>query len=164
MENETTKGEKVSKKKKIELELEKIKERQKLLEQQRKEIVKAESAKDRKLRARMLIELGAFLFEDLGDFALELRIRHLEFGFLGAGGIAQPGQKVCDGIVHVFMFPQAAASATLATAFLALSAKGIPSSLRRDLASSLVWAVVTIVTSKPMFFLMRSSSISGKID
>jgi hypothetical protein len=64
MENEPTKGEKVSKKKKIELELEKIKERQKLLEQQRKEIVKAESTKDRKLRARMLIELGAFLFED----------------------------------------------------------------------------------------------------
>lgn len=71
MAEETTKGEKVSKKDKIEQELAKIKEKQKLLEQQRKQIVKVESDKQRKLRARMLIELGAFLFGDRYESAYE---------------------------------------------------------------------------------------------
>jgi hypothetical protein len=71
MAQEITKGEKVSKKDKIEQELAKIKEKQKLLEQQRKQIVKVESDKQRKLRARMLIELGAFLFGDRYESAYE---------------------------------------------------------------------------------------------
>jgi hypothetical protein len=71
MAEDTTKGEKVSKKDKIEQELAKIREKQKLLEQQRKQIVKVESDKERKLRARMLIELGAFLFGDRYESAYE---------------------------------------------------------------------------------------------
>ena len=68
---EKTIGEKVSKKQKIDLELTKIREKQKLLEQQRKQILKTESDKERKLRARMLIELGAFLFGDRYQSAYE---------------------------------------------------------------------------------------------
>lgn len=62
MTQETTKGERLSKKQKIEQELAKVKEKQKLLEQQKKQILKVESNKQRKIRARMLIELGAFIF------------------------------------------------------------------------------------------------------
>lgn len=71
MAHEITKGEKLTKKDKIEQELAKIREKQKLLEQQRKQIVKVESDKQRKIRARMLIELGAFLFGDRYQSAYE---------------------------------------------------------------------------------------------
>ena len=46
----------------IEQALFKIKEKYKILEQQRSQILKVESVKHRKLRARMLIELADFLF------------------------------------------------------------------------------------------------------
>lgn len=71
MEPETTNKEKLSKKERIEQELLKVKEKQKLLEQQRKQILKVESDQQRKLRAHMLIELGAFLFADRYESAYE---------------------------------------------------------------------------------------------
>jgi hypothetical protein len=64
MSTETDGTEKKNKLARLEQELIKAKERTKLLEQQRKEILKADSDKERKLRSRMLIELSALLFGD----------------------------------------------------------------------------------------------------
>lgn len=64
MSTQTSPSEKISKLARLDQELLKTKERAKLLEQQRKQILKADSDKERKQRARFLIELAALLFGD----------------------------------------------------------------------------------------------------
>src|SRR5437870_4512948 len=109
----------------------------------------------------------AFVFEDPDDLGLQLRVRHEDLDLLGARAIAHASKQICDWVCNGTHEIQAAASdgplGAAAAAFFARSAKGIPNSLKSDLASSSVRAVVTIVTSKPMLRLILSISISGKI-
>jgi len=75
--------------------------------------------------------------------------------------VADAREKIGDGISNSAHENQAVGPAA---GFLARSLNGIPISLKSDLASSFVRAVVTIVTSNPMLRLILSSSTSGKID
>src|ERR1043166_6286748 len=101
----------------------------------------------------------AFLFQDTHDLALHFRVRHKHLDFVCLRAVAHTGEKIGDRIGHSTHKSQAACAA----GFFARSLNGIPISLKSDLASSLVRAVVTIVTSKPMLRLILSSSTSGKI-
>src|SRR4029077_11987080 len=102
-------------------------------------------------------------------FGLQLRVRDKDFHLLRVRAVAHASKQICNWICNGTHEIEAACSAGVAgpglagPTFFARSAKGIPNSLKSDLASSSVRAVVTIVTSKPMLRLILSISISGKI-
>src|SRR6059058_4766169 len=102
----------------------------------------------------------AFILQDACKLRLDLRVRNKHLGLLRTCTIANTRQKVGNGISNSAHVSEAACAA----GFRTRSLNGIPISLKSDLASSSVRAVVTIVTSNPMLRLILSSSTSGKID
>src|SRR5437899_7957803 len=125
----------------------------------------------RRFRVDFVIADVTLVLQDSNDLGFELRVRHKDLDLLRVRAIAHAGKQICNWICHSTHEIQAACScpagppsAGLAGAsFFARSAKGIPNSLKSDLASSSVRAVVTMVTSKPILRLILSSSTSGKI-
>src|SRR5205085_4225776 len=110
----------------------------------------------------------AFVLKNPYDLGFQLRVRHIDLDFLRARAVAHASKQICNWICNGTHEIQAACSTGplgdgLAVGFFARSANGIPNSLKSDLASSSVRALVTMVTSKPMFRLILSISISGKM-
>src|SRR5437588_86865 len=113
----------------------------------------------RGFRIDFVIADVTFVLQDPDHFSFQFGIGHEDLDLLRRRAITHTGKQVCNWICNSTHEIQAACAA----GFFARSAKGIPNSLKSDLASSSVRAVVTMVTSKPMFRLILSISISGKI-
>src|SRR6266545_2976402 len=113
----------------------------------------------RSTRVNRVIGNVTFILQDARDLGLDLRVRDQHLRFLRTRPIADTRQKIGNWISNsTHEIRRLARRASLR------SLNGIPISLNSDLASSLVRAVVTIVTSNPMLRLILSSSTSGKID
>src|SRR5437867_3090118 len=102
----------------------------------------------------------AFFLQNPGDLGLDLRVGHKDVDLLRAHAVAHASQQIGNRISYSAHLNQVVCAAA---GLRARSLNGMPISLKSDLASSSVRAVVTIVTSKPMLRLILSSSTSGKM-
>src|SRR5438270_2758050 len=131
------------------------------------ELVRDLDSRVRGLRVHFVIADVTFILQNPDDFSFQFGVWHEDLDLLRGRAIAHASKQICDWICNGTHEIQAAASdgplGAAAAAFFVRSEKGIPNSLKSDLASSSVRAVVTIVTSKPMLRLILSISISGKI-
>src|SRR6267143_1145894 len=96
------------------------------------------------LRVNFVVADVTFVLQNADDFGLQLRVRYVDVDLLRARAIANAGKKVCNWICNGTHEIQAAASCPAGppsdglagASFFARSAKGIPNSLKSDLASS----------------------------
>src|SRR5262249_56339865 len=99
-------------------------------------------------RVYRVIRDVTFLFQDPCNFGFDFRVRNEHLRLLRTRAVADARQKISNRVCNSAHTKNQVACAA---GFLARSLNGMPISLNSDLASPSVRALVTIVTSTPMY-------------